>query len=190
MKEKLNLRQLSFAEEFPYKGFLGSEHEVYTDNNILWGEIRNHTELNDDGSGIPDFCTGHNKWLPEKAEELGYKQAVLEAFLGLGLSGATDAERMDFLGLQESDCEALHKSSIIRFRIFPAITMQEVRALAAKSFVIGYNRAYEDLCKKDNPEIDMEAAFKKGQSQVRKELRSILQKELFDEYCEIYHGAI
>ena len=89
MSQEHCLAEISFSDEYAYKDGPASwrELEIYTDNDIVWSEIGKHATLTEYGSSKLNFAEGFNKLLPEKAEELGYKQAYLEAVLGTGKNG-------------------------------------------------------------------------------------------------------
>ena len=193
-RRRLSSMDISFSDEYAYKDGPArcKEQEIYTDNDIVWSEIGIHALPSADGASTVNFADGFNKWLPEKAEELGYKQAYLEACAGMVKTGIKPDEIMNALGLSEQQLIAITNSKIMKYRIIPTSKMENVKLTAAEHFKMGYNLAYEMIEKNTEQEMkfDITAIRKSGLDCVRKEIRKLLKEELYEEYSVLYQGVI
>lgn len=179
----MNLRHcpldISFSDEYAYKEGPArcKEQEIYTDNDIVWSEIGKHVVPTENGTSRVNFAEGFNKLLPEKAEELGFKQAYLEAFLGMLKCGASHSEIEQNLSLSEEQIHELLSVKTVKYRIFPASTIEAVRHTAADHFKAGYNLAYETIERSLEVKGTYEAAIvrKFGIACARKEICKFLK---------------
>ena len=194
MSQEHCLAEISFSDEYAYKDGPASwrELEIYTDNDIVWSEIGKHATLTEYGSSKLNFAEGFNKLLPEKAEELGYKQAYLEAVLGMSKSGASCYEIGRNLRLNEEQIRALLSAKIIKYRILPSSANEMINHTAAEHFKLGYNLAYEAIengFMQEEP-YEIEGIRKTGIACAMKEICKFLKGELLEKYIALYDGVI
>ncbi len=179
---------LDFADEFPYGDVYGGEAGIYTDNIVLFGEMERHAIVNKDGKTTCNMADGFNTLLPQKAEELGFKQAYIDVYLGMRALGYENSDCMDLMGIGESECSELATIKVLKYRIFPG-GMALAKEIAAEHFELGYNKAYEQFASK-NTNFDIDSIRIMAGTIIKNKLRDIFKEELVREYLEIYGGAI
>ena len=184
-------RQWDFSFE-QYEGQEdGNPFGVHTDHEILWGEVMKHPNAPVEGEESYNINAGLKDYLPKKAEEYGIKQAYVEALFGLRSKGYSTSECMQYLRLDSSDIKELEEpKAIIRFRIFPGDATILVKETAAEYFKSGYEKG----CKAVSMVIcDTKLASEVseiGNRMAYEMIRSILTKDGFTEYCELYGTSV
>ncbi len=182
---------LDFSCKYEYER-LRDDPGLYMDNDIYWGEILNHTKRCGDESGTMDFEVGTDVYLPQAAEKLGYKQAHIEAFIGMKCMGYNYAECRKYLNLNEKQIGQLvcMEEPVIRFRIFPSSMVTYIREIASKHFKIGYAQAYQEIGKRIG-DINLVNSIRAcGIKEAMRVVRILFPNDLVAEYCELYKGVV
>jgi hypothetical protein len=82
------------TEEGDYKYF-------FTDQELFFGQMLAHSDV--DGKGTVNLTVGYNTLLPQKAEEMGYRQAHVEMLLSLVGSGMCLPKVVDYLDISGNE---------------------------------------------------------------------------------------
>ena len=181
---------IDFSCEFEYEQF-GSLLDLYTDNSVYFGEIAKHANINPDGSGTVDFSAGSDIYLPQKAEELGYKQAHIEAFIGMKCLNFSYDDCSKYLDINSKQIgQLVGLDTIIKFRIFPTSTIIAVKEKAAEHFKIGYECACDEIKERMKDQNTFNEVRMYGVNEVVSEIKKTLPDNLFAEYCELYKGVV
>lgn len=166
---------------------------MYTDHDICWSEIEKHGTTNADGKTTVNIVAGIKVYLPKKAEELGRKQAYVEAFHGMRQRGFSDIEAAKILGLTGEQARRVSKpDSVYQFRIIPTTEVVLIRESAAESFMSGYDQTYEIIAGRMESVgvTDVASVRRAGIAVAMAEIREMLPDDIYQLYCELYGKVV
>ena len=170
------------TEEGDYKYF-------FTDQELFFGQMLAHSDV--DGKGTVNLTAGYNTLLPQKAEEMGYRQAHVEMLLSLVGSGMCLPKVVDYLDISGNEMiELMRMDSCVKYRVLIGTKMIAVRQKAADAFIQGYQRGTSEIVsrmEKDGYDISEIARMKALTSQtIRETIQRFQPDGLYEEYMELY----
>ena len=180
----MNDYRIYTKEEGDYKYF-------FTDHELLFRQMLDHSEVDENGKRTVNFVAGYNTLLPKKAEELGYRQAHVELLLSLVGSGVCLPKVVDYLDISGNEMiDLMRMDSCVKYRVLIGTKIIAVRKKAADMFIHGYQRGTSEIVSrmgKDGYNTSDIAQMKVLTLQTIRETIQRFQPEgLYEEYIALY----